>query len=696
MEKRSFLTIDSVSKKLEELGMKRGDTVMVHSAFSTVRTIENGAAGFIEACENVIGETGTLIMPVFNWDILHQGDQIIYDEIETRSNMGYLTEYFRTLPDTGISRNLFNPLAVRGKDRDAYLACPSHTSWGTDSPFRLIYENDALILMAGADYNTVTMFHVSEDMAQVPYRFVYDFPNAFWKDKNGVKEAIENSTLRRYDGFPTDFNKAGLILEERGMVNQVEIADAAVRSMRSKKLVDTLLGFLEDDPEFLIQTTDARVFVETRAAHVFNSKKLVYDLWKKNRALLSDDYDRSMDYISDQIPLKISRYRAGLCVWDWTIPARWENNGGTIQGSDGKILFDLGKHPLHIAAGSLPFEGMVDKRELMRHITTDPERPGAIPYQTLYYNDDWKICLPHQSLENLKGDMFRVVINSDKSDGALTIGEYTIKGRSKDSILIPLHLDHPGQCNDNLSGISAAIELIKMIEACRYEPYHTLRFVFLPETIGIITFLSQNEALIPDIKWGIVFDSIGTSNRLMFMKSLMGTTQLDRCTKLVFEDQISEYKEYDFLSLEGYGNDERALQAPGVDIPSVSISRFPYPQYHSSLDNPDIISHKSIRQVKNLIFDIIRAMDLDCIPVKQFKGIPQLSKMKYLNELFVSNPRNKKAIHKFLFLMNGKRSISKIALETDMPFDFTYNFFMKLKENKKVDFQKIYKPSQKK
>lgn len=686
MEKLNSLSIEAVSNNLADLGLTLGDTVMIHSAFSTISDIENGAAGFIQACDNVIGTKGTILMPVFNWDILHQGDSIIYDELNTRSKMGYLTEYFRTLPGTRVTRNLFNPLAVRGANQEKYSNCPSHTSWGEDSPFRLLYENDAMVLMVGTDYNSVTMFHVSEDISNVPYRFVYEFPNAYWQDKNGKQTPLENSTLRRYDGFPTDFNKAGLILEELGLVNMAQLGGAVVRSMRSKQLVDSLLGYIKDDPEFLIMKTEAREFINTRADHMFDSKKFIYTLWKKNRALLSSEYDWSLDHIAEYIPLDIKRYPSGMNVWDWTIPEKWENMGGDICSPDGKEFFDLGAHPLNVAAGSVSFEGTLNKTDLMDHVVTDPDRPNAIPYRTLYYDDDWKICLPHSSLEQLQGDSFKVRINTSKSAGHLSIGEYTIQGDSDQSILFPLHLDHPGQCNDNLSGIAAAIELIHKIKTENYQPRYTLRFVFLPETIGIVTYLSQNETLIPDIKWGIVFDSIGSSNELMFMKSLVGETRLDLCTKLAFEKRISEYREYDFLSLEGYGNDERALQVPGVDIPSVSVSRFPYPQYHSSQDNPDIISLKSIRQTRELIFEIIKTLDLDSIPVKEFKGVPQLSKIPQLKELFISNPKNKKAVHRFMFLMDGRRSISQIAYETSTPFEFAYVFFKTLEENGKVSF----------
>jgi len=468
----------------------------------------------------------------------------------------------------------------------------------------------------------------------------------------------------------------------------VILGNSITRLVRAKSLVDCIIEELKKDNEFLIKKTLSRKWVPTRKPGVFYTKDFINELWLKNRVLLSDDYDWSLKKIGEYIPLKVNSYPTGMSVWDWTIPEKWTNRGGKILSSDGRVLFDLSLHPLHIAAGSIPFRGTISKEGLLKHIRTDPTRPSAIPYCTLYYGNDWAICLPHNSLSKLEGGHFNIELYCERTSGELKIGECTIEGITKDSIIIPLHLDHPGQCNDNLSGVAVAIDLILKLLKIKKKFNHTLRFVFLPETIGIFTYLSQNPDLIPFLKWGIVFDSVGTSGDLMFMKSLDGNTRLDICTQSAFKKLVPKYSEFSFLEIEGYGNDERGLQALGVGIPSISISRFPFKECHSSLDTPDIISPQNLRLVRHVVFEIIRTLDMDFIPVRKYEGIPQLSKMANLEEIFYNNPKSKKAIHKSFFSLDGKRSISQIVFETDMTFDFTYNFFLELKKYNKIEINR--------
>jgi len=683
--KEKIIPIKNVVEELKRLNIRNGDTIMIHSAFSCIRNMEKGAEGVILAFEEVVGPTGTIVMPVFNWDILHQGDEIIYDVRKTPSKMGYLTEYFRTRNGTVITKNLFNPLAVKGRLADNMLKCPCESSWGQDSPFQILYDENALVLMIGVDYNTVTMFHIAETMFGVSYRFVYEFPNSFFIDKSGNKEPLKNTTLRRYDGYPTDFNVVDELFKRRGLVKEIEIGDSITRLIDSHSLVECVIEELTKNGEFLIQKSVPRQWVATRRKGVFYSKDFIYELWLKNRNLLSDGYDRSLKKIEEYIPLKINSFPSGMQVWDWTIPERWENHGGKILSLEGEVIFDLKEHPLHIAPGSVPFEGKIGKEELFKHIKVDKTRPDVIPYCTLHYDNDWAICLPYNSLKKLAADSFKVELSCEKTNGDLKIGECTLKGASSDSIIIPLHLDHPGQCNDNLSGIATAIAIIQKLMKMKRRLRHTIRFVFLAETIGIVTFLSQNEKLISHLKWGIVFDSIGTTDELMFMRSKKGNTRLDICTELAFKSHAKKYSEFSFLEIEGYGNDERILQAPGIGIPSVSISRFPYKEYHSSLDTPDIISSVSLKEVEILVFELIRMLDLDFIPIRNYSGIPQLSKMENLKKEFLKDARTKRAIHRFFFLIDGERSVSEIALETGVTFDFAYNFFSQLKDHDKID-----------
>lgn len=675
---KPMLSQQNICRVLRQCGITEHDAVMIHSSYSSIGLIESGPEGFIQAIESLVGEHGTIVMPVYNWDILHQGDTIVYDEQSTQSRMGYLTEYFRTRDKTKITQHVFNPLAVKGSLENTLLERPNISCWGTDSCFQELYDQNAVIIMVGTDFNAVTMFHVAETRAQVPYRYLHTFKNCFFKTRDGQTIPLRNTTLRRHDGYPTDFNVAGKLLEKEGIVAQTVLGDAIVRIFRSRPFVDKLHAMLLEKPDLLIKKTLSRQWIPTRKPGVYHPTDFIHQLWLKNRALISDDYDESLEEIASHIPLRITETPSNYRPWNWTVPQKWSCRGGSIRRATGECIFDLGRHPLMIAAGSNRFDGRITHRDLLNHIKSDPLRPDAIPYHTCYYSDTWAICLPHRDLDTLQDNAYLIQLNCEKSNGSLKIGECIIEGKTTDSIIFPLHLDHPGQCNDNLSGVSTAISIIMDIMQSGRQLNHTLRFVFLPETIGIITYLNANASLIPRIKWGIVFDSIGTSSNLMYMQTVSGTTRLDLCARQALSKHCTDFREYAFLSLQGYGNDERALQAPGIDIPSISLSRFPYQEYHSSLDCPDIISTRKLKEAKKVILEMIRTIDLDFIPQRQYEGIPQLSKIPALHKLFAGNPDAKQALHKTFFYLDNRHSVLDIADKTDMPFDFTYSIMSDL------------------
>ena len=129
--------------------------------------------------------------------------------------------------------------------------------------------------------------------------------------------------------------------------------------------------------------------------------------------------------------------------------------------------------------------------ELKPHLFSIPEKPDLVPYRTSYYAENWGFCISHNQLLTLKEGLYDVVIDTDLSQGYLTYGELLLEGDTEEEVLISTHICHPSLCNDNLSGIAVCTNLAK--ELANTHRHYSYRFLFIPGTIGAITWLARNE-----------------------------------------------------------------------------------------------------------------------------------------------------------------------------------------------------------
>ena len=164
--------------------------------------------------------------------------------------------------------------------------------------------------------------------------------------------------------------------------------------------------------------------------------------------------------------------------------------------------------------------------ELKPHLFTLPEHPDWIPYRTSYYHEDWGFCLSHNQMLTLADGEYEVCIDSSLQDGHLTYGEYFLPGRSADEVLISCHACHPSLANDNLSGLSVATSLAQLLS--RQELHYSYRFLFIPGTIGAITWLAQNQASAGKIRHGLVLTCVGDNGQFHYKKSRQGNAEIDR------------------------------------------------------------------------------------------------------------------------------------------------------------------------
>lgn len=400
--------------------------------------------------------------------------------------------------------------------------------------------------------------------------------------------------------------------------------------------------------------------------------KLINDIWFKRRDIVSDGFDNALKYISKIIPLKIHKIPFGTKCWTWTVPEKWSVDSAYIKDLYGRTLLDVKDHPLHVMSYSLPIDKTVNREELLKHIYSRPDRPKAIPFEFKYYQRDWGFCIQHNRLKEFKDNKYKVFIDSKFEKGYLKVGDYTMKGKTKKTIVLIAHLCHPCQVNDDLTGVAVLIDIAK--EMSKKKPYYTYKFLIVPETIGSIAYLSQNEKIIPNLKYGMFLEMLGNNNMHALQLTRQGNTYLDRVARYVMTKKLKNHREGAFRKI--VSNDEMVFNGPGINVPTISISRFPYPEYHTSDDNPNIITEERLLHSKNLILDIINILEKDYTPKRRFLGPVFLSGCGLWVDWRVNKKLNQN-IEQIMLLLEGDKTVFEIANELDMEFDEVLNYINK-------------------
>ena len=301
----------------------------------------------------------------------------------------------------------------------------------------------------------------------------------------------------------------------------------------------------------------------------------------------------------------------GTKVYDWKVPKEWNIRTAWIKDSNGNKLVDFDLNNLHLVSYSIPIDKKMGWEELKKHIHTIPDKPDWIPYRTSYYNEDWGFCISHNDLEDLEvfngvtnNAEYHVYIDSSLTQGNLTYGELYLPGQSDEEILLSTYICHPSMANDNLSGPVLLTELAKNLAL--EERHYSYRFLFIPETIGAITWLSKNEHKLNKIVGGLVATCIGDDGVIQYKRSRQ-TTMIDNVVEKVLKD-TSAVEEYHINDFEPLGSDERQYCSPGINLPIGCLTRTPYgkfEEYHTSADNLDFVSESSLEASYNILKEII-------------------------------------------------------------------------------------------
>lgn len=402
--------------------------------------------------------------------------------------------------------------------------------------------------------------------------------------------------------------------------------------------------------------------------------QFISELYPLCRSITGSGFRETLQRIKEHIPLTIREVPSGTKVFDWVVPKEWNIKDAYVKDSKGKRVIDFQKSNLHVVSYSVPINEKMSLRDLRTHLFTLPDQPDWIPYRTSYYKDTWGFCLSHNQLLELKDEEYEVCIDSSLEAGHLTYGECFIKGESEAEVLMSCHSCHPSLCNDNLSGIALSTYLAKYLSS---QPLrYSYRFLFIPGTIGSITWLSLNEAHVPKIRHGLVVTCVGDPGKLTYKKSRRGDAEIDRAVIHVLSNSGADHE---ILEFSPYGYDERQYCSPGFDLPIGSLMRTPngrFPEYHTSADNLDLVQPQYLADSFEKYLSVLYVLENDKKYLNQNpKCEPQLGKRGLYRTVGGEKDGgvNQLALLWVLNLSDRKHSLVDIAERSGLKFEVIKN-----------------------
>ena len=378
------------------------------------------------------------------------------------------------------------------------------------------------------------------------------------------------------------------------------------------------------------------------------------------RSITGNGVRQTLKIISNDIPLKIHEVPTGTNCFDWNVPKEWNIRDAFVADKNGKKIIDFQKCNLHVVGYSVPIDKWVDLIELKKHLHSLPEQPDAIPYVTSYYNENWGFCMAHDERLNLKEGKYHVHIDSSLKNGSMTYGECIIPGEKREEVFLSTYICHPSMANNELSGPVIAKFIAKWINSKPRK--YSYRLIFIPETIGSIYYLSKHlNELKKNVVAGFNISCIGDNNNYSYVASRNENSYADRVAYHVLSKSNNSFVKYSFLDR---GSDERQYCSPGIDLPVVTLCRSKfgaYPEYHTSLDNLNLVSVEGLYGGYKLVKDSLRVIENNNIYKPLINCEPKLGKYGLYSSGIKNPSEYTKLVKNLIAYIDGEKDLLWIA-----------------------------------
>jgi aminopeptidase-like protein len=397
--------------------------------------------------------------------------------------------------------------------------------------------------------------------------------------------------------------------------------------------------------------------------HAFASR-----LYPICRSITGNGVRQTLRIIGDRVPLDVCEVPTGTRVFDWEVPLEWNIEDACVEAPGGERVVDFQKQNLHLVGYSEPVDVQLSLADLQPRLHSLPEHPAWIPYRTSYYTRSWGFCLAEQARRSLRRGRYRVQIRSSLAPGALTYGEFALRGRSRDEVLFFTHVCHPSLANDNASGLAVATALAEWL--AREPRRFSYRIVYAPGTIGSLCWLKANEQRLARIRCGLVLGLLGDSAPLSYKASRDASADVNSIAACAFGEADPDCR---WLPFSPYGYDERQFCSPGFNLPVGRLTRSMnggYPEYHSSADDLALIQPAKLAESLEACQAFVAVIEQDARYVNLSpKGEPRLGKRGLYGIMGGVSPAVREQA--MLWLLNqsdGSRSLLDVARASGLPF----------------------------
>jgi len=387
------------------------------------------------------------------------------------------------------------------------------------------------------------------------------------------------------------------------------------------------------------------------------------------RSITGNGVRETLRLIGAEVGLDVREIATGTPVLDWTVPKEWNISDAFIKNRNGDRVIDFNASNLHVISYSAPVRQSLTLDELRPHLFSIPDHPDWIPYKTSYYRETWGFCLTHRQLQSFDpSELYDVCIDSSLIDGHLTLGECVLPGRQEEEVLFSCHVCHPSLCNDNLSGVSVAVTLAKLLS--QVSRRYTYRFLFVPGTIGAITWLALNEHVVRRIRHGLVLACVGDRGVPTYKRSRAGEAEIDRVLRLVLASKGA----HDIRDFSPLGYDERQYCSPGFNLAVGVLSRTPhgcFPEYHTSADSLNFVDGGALADTLHTCLTAVEMLEGNVAYTNlKPKGEPQLGRRGLYSSMggHGHSALTEAALLWVLNMSDGRHDLLDIAERSCLPF----------------------------
>ncbi len=431
---------------------------------------------------------------------------------------------------------------------------------------------------------------------------------------------------------------------------------------------------------------------------------LTRELCQFRTAVVADDNEQLFARINEELPLELFRYASGEEYNGWCVPENWSVKTAKIYRDDVEV-FDGMSNSLGVGYLSKSFNGEMDWGSLQDHLVTNPNLPDAYMFHCMWqyrpWSADWVFSVPYRVYDQLgPGGQYRVELETNVEPGEMLVAHAEVRGRSDKIVVFNSNTCHPHMANDGFAGTTILIRLMQWL-ATRNN-YYTYRLVLGPEHLGSVFYLRDRpRAEVDRMVCGVFEEMPGTYGPLKAASTFLGGHLIDQA----FANVLMHYSRAHSLVpwRKGAGNDETVWEAPGYEVPFVELTRCedqfaPFPEYHSNLDNADLMDLGQMEEMLDVLKKVVEALECNSVVRRRFDGLICLSNPIYDLYQERPDPSVRKALDDdaenwghlldCLFrYMDGQHTILDIAERHNLPFDRLHEYLKRFESKRLVDLE---------